>query len=67
MVFTASCASPCRTVLLVQELALANSLGLALESAPTQAHLLHVVTVSHRAMAAGVLQNFPNLGSPIEF
>ena len=43
---------------LVQELALASPLGLALESALAQAHLLHVVTVSHRAMAAGVLQTF---------
>ena len=49
---------------LVQELALASPLGLALESAPTQAQLLHGVTVSHRAMAAGVLQTFPSSKTP---
>ena len=45
---------------LVQELALARPLGLALESAFAQAQLLHAFTVSHRGSGAGVLQTFPN-------
>jgi len=44
---------------LVQELALARPLGLALESALAQAQLFHAVTVSHRAMGAEVVQTFP--------
>ena len=43
---------------LVEELALARPLGLALESALTQAQLLHDITVSHRAMGAEVVQTF---------
>ncbi|HEY9096777.1 MAG TPA: hypothetical protein VIN35_13610, partial [Hydrogenophaga sp.] len=45
---------------LIQELALARPLGLALESALTHAHLLHAVNVSHRAKGAEVVQTFPS-------
>lgn len=45
-------------VYLVKELALARPLGLVLEAARAQAHLLHVVNVSHQAMGAEVVQTF---------
>ena len=51
---------------LVEELALARPLGLALESALTQAQLLHDITVSHRAMGAEVVQTFLRFGDSMD-
>jgi hypothetical protein len=45
---------------LVEELALARSLGLAFKSSGAQAHLLHAVTVSHSGLHAEVLQTIPS-------
>ena len=49
---------------LVEELALARALGLALVSALAQAHLLHVGNVSHHAGGGRVVQTFPRCMRP---
>lgn len=50
-----------------QELALTRALGLALESARAEAHLFHVLSVSHRAWDTEVLQIFLNLNTLQQF
>ena len=46
---------------LIEELALARPLGLALEAGRAKAHLFHADTVSHLPVNDGVVQTFPNL------
>lgn len=42
------------SVPLIKDLALARPLGMACESGITQAHLFHVVAVTHRALRAEI-------------